>query len=154
ALSLNLGGFVERITQAAVDRTLRDGVDVRALVAHDPRLVLGRRAAGTVQLRKERDGLWATIDPPDTTFADDLIVGLERRDAPGASFTFSVSDDGDAWGYEDGQLTRTLLDILVREVSVGVAFPAYPQTLTEVRSMPRIHGLTVAAARERQRRAG
>ena len=67
SISEDLGGFREIILPDAVDRTLRERLDVRALVDHDPSQVLGRTTAGTLRLEKDAKGLIAEIDPPDTT---------------------------------------------------------------------------------------
>ena len=51
-LSVDLGGFREWIAPEAVDSVLSDGTDVRALVAHDSRMVLGRVGNGMLRLEK------------------------------------------------------------------------------------------------------
>ena len=47
SMSLDLGGFREIIMPSAVDRTLSEAMDVRALVDHDSSKVIGRTRAGT-----------------------------------------------------------------------------------------------------------
>jgi HK97 family phage prohead protease len=61
-VSTDLGGFVETIRASAVDRALRERTDVVALRNHDPTLVLGRAAAGTLVMRKESRGLFVELD--------------------------------------------------------------------------------------------
>lgn len=124
-LSLDLGGFRERIVPTAVERTLRDGADVRALVDHDSSKVIGRTRAGTLRLDADGHGLRVDIDPPDTTVARDLLESVRRGDITGMSFAFkTIKDD---WDREDGQAIRIVEDMEIYEVSV-VSFPAYPQT--------------------------
>lgn len=123
--SLDLGGFIEEIAPEAVDRTLREALDVRALADHDSGKVLGRTTAGTLSLTKARHGLDVVIDPPDTTFARDLMTSVSRGDITGMSFGFRVLDDD--WSTRDGMPLRTVTDMIISEVSV-VAFPAYVAT--------------------------
>lgn len=125
ALSQDLGGFREIIKPEAIDRTLREGLDVRALVDHDTGKVLGRTKSGTLLLRKTRRGLEVSIDAPNTSYARDLLESVERGDISGMSFGFrTLTDD---WRMEDGETIREVTDMIVSEVSV-VAFPAYTQT--------------------------
>lgn len=128
--SVDLGGFVEQISAEAVDRTIRNTkADLPALFGHDSNKVLGRRAAGTLTLEKREGGLLVTVDASsDVTFARDFIEVTKRGDAPGGSFGFQcIADD---WTLEDGIAHRTVLDMVLREVSFAVAFPAYPLTAT------------------------
>ena len=78
--------FRERVRPQAVDKTLSEKIDLRALVGHDPNRVLGRISSGTLVVTKDARGLLAEIDPPDTTYADDLIASIRRRDMRGWSF--------------------------------------------------------------------
>jgi len=125
ALSLNLGGFREIIKPEAVDRTLREGLDVRALIDHDTGKVIGRTTAGTLSMRKDKRGLRIEIDPPNTSYARDLLESVSRGDISGMSFGFRVLTDD--WRMEDGEPVRDVYDMTISEVSV-VSFPAYEQT--------------------------
>ncbi len=137
-LSVDLGGFKERIAPRAVDRALAPGVDIRALWSHDPAIVLGRTTAGTLRLTADRTGLHVVIDMP--SWADPYLETIGRSDVTGMSFAFHVL--ADAWAYEGGAPVRTVLDMAVSEVSV-VTFPAYPGTSVQTgtrataRGMPR-----------------
>lgn len=127
SLSHDLGGFRERILPSAVDRTLRESADVRALIEHDPQRIIGRTTAGTLTLRKDGDGLLAQIDPPDTAYARDLLISVERGDVTGMSFRFRVRPGGERWHNDQGIVTRDISDMDIREVSI-VTFPAYDAT--------------------------
>lgn len=139
SLSENLGGFRERIAPEFVDRTLREGIDVRALVDHDSAKIIGRLSAGTLTLKKERSGLRAVINPPRTSYANDIVESVKRGDVSGMSFSFRITPDGDQWDEEDGELVRTLHDGWIREVSI-VTFPAYPSTEIAMRSLDAFRG--------------
>jgi uncharacterized protein len=133
ALSEVLGGmFREKIAPEAVDRTLRSGLDVRALVDHDPSKILGRTKAGTLRLDKTSQGLQVTIDPPDTTAARDILESIQRGDVTGMSFGFRTLED--SWDQKTDPPTRTVLDMEVFDVSI-VSYPAYPQTEVALRSL-------------------
>jgi uncharacterized protein len=132
SLSEDLGGFFEVISPTAVDRTLAEQRDVRALVDHDPSKVIGRMKAGTLALSKDARGLRAEIVPPDTTVGRDILESVRRGDVTGMSFTFAViRPDGERWEQRNGQPVRVVLDAVIPEVSI-VTFPAYSQTDVQV----------------------
>jgi HK97 family phage prohead protease len=133
-LSEDLGGFREQIAPSAVDRTLTEKVDLRALVDHDPGKVLGRISAGTLRVEKDARGLKVQIDPPMTSAGQDIVESVRRGDVTGMSFSFRTMPDGDVWDFKTNPPTRTVLDMLVREIS-AVSFPAYPQTEVAMRSL-------------------
>lgn len=126
----DLGPFVEIIEPSAVDRTLREQIDVRALADHDTstRAVLGRVSAGTLRLAKDARGLRFEVDLPDTSVGRDLLESVTRRDVRGASFRFEViKPGGERWERRGGKVTRHLTDLRIPEISV-VSFPVYAGT--------------------------
>lgn len=131
SLSLDLGGFQEKIDRRAFRATLRDQDDVRALWNHEPGLVLGRTESGTLKLSVDQRGLVFEIDPPATSWARDHLETMRRGDVSQASFGFIARKDDWQEG-DDGELpTRTLLDVQLLDVS-PVTYPAYTATDTEV----------------------
>ena len=148
-LSEDFGGWRETIDPGAfTDAIKRD--DVRALVNHDPTLILGRNKAGTLSLSEDEKGLAIEIDPPDTQYARDLMVSIERRDISQMSFAFNIDGKaGERWevnGVEtkpvdafmamfDGKkhdIQRHITKVRLYDVS-PVTFPAYPQTDVKTR---------------------
>lgn len=124
ALSVDLGGFRERILPEAVDRSLT--ADVMALVDHDTAKVIGRTQAGTLAMRKEKRGLSVKIEPDmEISYAKDIVRAVARGDVSGMSFGFVVISD--EWHKEAGEPVREILDMEIMEISV-VTFPAYIET--------------------------
>lgn len=144
-MSLDLGGFREKVSEGAFRKTLTEA-DVRALFNHSDDYVLGRLKARTLELSEDKRGLATKISPPDTTWARDLMTSMKRGDIDQMSFGFRVIND--TWEIKDGQNVRTLDEVELFDVSV-VTFPAYPQTDAQVRSLLQVAGLDfgmVAAA--------
>jgi HK97 family phage prohead protease len=127
------GWFREKIAPGAfADSAQVD--DVRALWNHDANFVLGRNRAGTLRLHEDERGLAIEIDPPDTQFARDLLVSIERGDVSQMSFGFrTVKDSWERSTEGNGQDLRTLEKVRLFDVS-PVTFPFYPETHVAVRS--------------------
>ena len=125
----DLGGFIEKIDPNALNGT--DMSDVRALFNHDPSHVLARNKSGTLKLEIDELGLKYIIDPPDTTFARDLMHSMQRGDIDQSSFAFSINySDGDEWEYNESRdiYIRTIKKFnTISDVSI-VTYPAYRST--------------------------
>lgn len=135
SLSQNLGGFKERILPSAVDRTIRTGSNVDALIDHrrETSTILGSTDSGLLRLRKDRNGLGVEITPPDTVAARDTMVVVRSGLARGMSFAFRPWPGGEDWNEEDGMLVRDISDMEFSEVSI-VINPAYLDTTISARN--------------------
>jgi len=128
-LSQDLGGFREIIEPYAFGDIINT-CDVFALINHDPNQVLGRNKSGTLKLEENENGLDFTVDPPDTTFANDLLVSMARKDIDKCSFAFIVADD--SWETINGEDIRRIKKFKeLFDVSV-VTYPAFYQTNAQV----------------------
>ncbi len=131
ALSLDLGGFRERILPGAFTKTLKDGSTKKAYWNHNSDKVLGSTKAGTLRLLEEADGLHFEIDAPE--WAGEHVETIKRGDVDQMSFGFRTMKD--RWHKdEDNKVIRELVEVQLFEVS-PVAMPAYPQTDAAVRSL-------------------
>lgn len=133
--SEDLGGFIERIRPGAFSRALREKQDVRALIGHDTKLVMGRTKAGTLRLAEDERGLAFELDPPSGVMASHYVDAVERGDMDGMSFRFVVPNrDGHSWNRSVDPVQRELIDVDLEEISL-VAYPAYPDTSAALRSL-------------------
>jgi len=120
-------GFREVVRAGAfANSIIKD--DVRALLNHDPNLILGRNKSGTLRLSEDDHGLRVEIDMPSTSYASDLLASMERGDLNQMSFGFrTVRDRWTTNAASDELDLRELLEVELFDVS-PVTFPAYPQT--------------------------
>lgn len=130
-LSPPLWGFRERINPGAFTKAIQES-DVRALWNHDSNFVFGRNKAGTLKLMEDDHGLGFTAFPPDTTWARDFMVSIERGDVDQASFQFEAVLE--EWSTVDGEIVRDVREVKLYDVS-PVTFPAYPTTNVDLRSV-------------------
>ena len=106
--------------------------DVRFLIDHDTRLVLGRTSAHTGELKIDSHGLYGdvTINPKDQD-AMNLYARVQRGDVNQCSFGFDILDE-DTEIREDGSIHRMIKKAKLYEVSV-CTFPAYETTEVSAR---------------------
>lgn len=120
-----VGGGYERLAPTAFDAALADPeTDVRALVNHDPTMVLGRQSAGTLKLEVDSEGLGFVVDLPDTSYARDIRELVGRGDVTGASFGFIPGEDS-VGTAPDGKQLRTHTSVAQLLDVSPVVWPAY-----------------------------
>lgn len=123
-------GAFEEIAPGAFSNTLSN--DIRALINHETRLVLGRNKSGTLELREDSYGLWGWVKiNPNDTDAMNLYERVKRGDVDQCSFGFNIVREDTEW-REDGSVKWTIREVDLHEVSV-VTFPAYEDTGVQAR---------------------
>lgn len=128
-------GMTESIAPGAFSRALSG--DIRALINHDTRLVLGRTKAGTLTLREDSHGLWGDIAVnPNDGDAMNLYERVRRGDVDQCSFGFGEPFTEDTEVREDGSIHWTLKEVTLHEVS-ACTFPAYEATNISAREKQR-----------------
>ena len=110
-----------------------EGEDIRALVDHETRLVLGRTTVGTLKIERKADGVYGTIEiNPNDQDAMNLYARVERGDVSQCSFGCYITKEETEF-LEDGNVEYTITGIELLEVSV-VTFPAYEDTGVSARA--------------------
>jgi HK97 family phage prohead protease len=127
--SENLGGFVEVIAPNAFGDSIQG--DIRALVEHDYKMILGRTISNTMRISEDPQGIIVEIDPPNTRTASELIESIERGDISGMSFGFTVNDNGASWDFDSDPALRTVSSAILQEITI-TSMPAYKATNVEV----------------------
>jgi len=153
ALSLDLGGFVERVARGAVELAS----DVLATLNHRIDNLLGRTSSGTLAVTIDDVGVAYSIDLPQTSAGRDVRELVTRGDLKGSSFVFEA--EAQKWSKVGEKDLRTLTKIRVAELG-PVTLPAYPDTSVAMRARTldgateRARAAADALRRIRQRRAG
>lgn len=125
-------GATESVDRGAFDGELEG--DVRALIDHNTRLVLGRTIAGTLELRVDNHGLWGRIGiNQDDTDAMNLYARVKRGDVSQCSFGFEILDEERTIDESTGDVHWLIKRVKLYEVSV-CTFPAYQSTQVSARA--------------------
>lgn len=132
-LSEDLGGFREIIAPHALDDVNID--DVKCLVNHDYKQIIGRTQAKTLELKLDEKGLWFKCYLPQTSYARDIYESVKAGNVTQCSFFYTLPKDNRSaktWTRQNGEYVQTInhIDELL-EVSI-VTMPAYKGTNVEV----------------------
>lgn len=142
--SEDLGGFIERIAVGAFDGVLDN--DVRCYINHDENRLVGRVSSGTLVIGVDERGLYYEAKLPDTSYARDLKVLMERGDITESSFAFLIEDD--TWEQRDG-VTYRIITKVSRLLDVSpVSQPAYPDATSEIKRDLEVDKETKSASAE------
>lgn len=123
----DLGHFREVIRPGAFDDVLDN--DVRALINHDPNLILGRTTNGTLELSVDERGLKYKVKLGEQQYAKDFYESVKRGDISQSSFAFTIEKQ--SWNEErtvrSVDKVRQLLDVS------PVTYPAYAAATVQAR---------------------
>lgn len=122
-------GYMERVSRGAV----KNAGTVKSFFNHDPDYVLSTLESDpALVLRETEQGLEYDSPIPPTTYGNDLMINLARKNVRGSSFAFDVNRD--KWSRDDKDVVyRDITDLTLYEVG-PVTNPAYIQTTASVRS--------------------
>lgn len=123
----DLGHFREVIKPGAFDDVMTN--DVRALINHDPNLILGRTENGTLELSTDERGLKYRVKLGAQQYAKDFYESVKRGDISQSSFAFTIKEQ--SWNEErtvrSVDKVRQLLDVS------PVTYPAYAAATVQAR---------------------
>lgn len=128
-LEARIADFTEVIQPGAFSGSIQ-GRDILALVDHDQTRLLARTRSNTLRLAEDSRGLHFELDLPDTQPGRDVLALAERGDLGGMSFGFTVGENGERWQGN----RRELRNLVLHEISVVSAWPAYDGTVVTARS--------------------
>ena len=133
--SENLGGFYEYIDANAITNDTIKNSDVRALINHDPNLILARskNGEGNLKLSIDERGLRYEYEMPDLSYARDLSINLKNGNISQSSFAFTIASNGEQWDTDkEGRDIRTITKIdRLFDIS-SVTYPAYPDASSDL----------------------
>ena len=124
-------GATESIAPGAFDDSVHG--DVRALYNHNDDVILGRTAAGTLELREDNHGLWGRIKlNRNDTDAMNAYERIKRGDITGCSFGFNIESE-ETEHRDDGSIHWTITKVNPLYEISPVVFPAYEATNVSAR---------------------
>ena len=119
----------ESVDPHAFDETL--DADIRCLIDHDTRLVLGRTKSGTLTLRIDEKGLYGEVKINEADQdAMNLYERVKRGDVDQCSFGFDIVKE--EYEERENDVHWTIKKVILYEVSV-CTFPAYEETEVSAR---------------------
>lgn len=124
-------GATESIARGAFDDSIGD--DVRSLYNHNVDIVLGRTAAGTMELKQDSYGLWGRVKiNPNDTDAMNAYHRIKRGDISGCSFGFNIAEQETEY-RDDGTVHWTIKKVSPLYELSPCTFPAYQDTTISAR---------------------
>jgi len=136
-LSLDLGGFRERILPGAFDKILnrqRGRGEILSYYNHNSDMLLGRESAGTLEIIADDRGISYVVEPPDTSAGRDVLALVRSRNLKGSSFAFTVNQKGGErfTNDENGKAIREIVEASGLYEVGPVNVPAYGSATSAV----------------------
>ncbi len=141
--SLREGFFLERVAPGAFSQAFTEQrSQIRVMFEHGQDPTVGQKPLGTiVDLREDKQGAYYEVRLFDTPYVNDLIPAM-RSDQLGASFRFSIPEEGDVWDRSprrsahnpDGLPERTITRVDPLYEFGPVVWGASPTATSDVRS--------------------
>jgi HK97 family phage prohead protease len=133
--------WTEYVRSGAFRKTINDGADVRLLIDHEG-IPLARTRSGTLKLQEDEVGLRVEAQLDETNpDAARVMSALKRGDLSQMSFAFRTVKDS----WSENRTVRDLKEVQLFDVSV-VTYPAYEQTVAELRRAKHTNPDTVSTA--------
>lgn len=128
-------GVYEIIATGAFSESLSRNRTIKSFINHNPTKILSTTRSEPALEILDGENFMEFIAPiPPTSYGKDLVVNLERGNIRGASFSFTIADNGDHYKkLSDGSLLRTITEAEIYEVG-PVTNPAYEQTEVNLRN--------------------
>jgi HK97 family phage prohead protease len=123
------GMFFEVFRKGSFDKSLSESKNLRVLNQHRDHEPLGSHRAGTAKIWADDQGLHYYAEPPDTSYARDLMALVERGELDGSSIGFYPLADKETWtqNYRDGRPLCEIHECRLLEAS-PVTWPASEAT--------------------------
>lgn len=126
-------GYYEKIAPEALGKSIENN-DIRCLFNHDTGFVLGRTGNGTVTLKSDSTGLYATVEiNQNDRQAMDVYERVKRGDIATCSFGFFEKVHEMETDESGLVVHNTVTEADVFEISI-CPFPAYEETEISARS--------------------
>lgn len=128
----------------AIDANTEGREDTKFLgLNHDASSILARFGNGTLELEEDETGLLVRANLAPTARAHELAILLERRDVHQMSFQFTVTKDGETWGWDEiGDLRKISAVARLYDVC-PVTWPAYTETDAGLRELAALRSLAI-----------
>jgi HK97 family phage prohead protease len=127
----------ERLARGAFNDAVGAGADVTSNINHDDDRLLGRTTSGTLELEADSMGLKFKTQVPDTSYARDLGILMQRGDIRDCSFAFTVDEADIERSVEGDYIVETVKRVSKLYDVAVVTRGAYPQPFSVFRDLPK-----------------